>query len=211
VRDLLSSILPTYCGDDGKGAVPKQVIRFLNNADNRSLIRGVIAAGNSNFGETFGLAGNVISDKCRVPYLYRFELLGTDEDVANVIRWIGTILDVSTLERPLKATETAIDYHALNAMLNLYDDEGKIQLDKDRLAAKQYFLQHVNQNTVFFHNLREKLDYLVTEGLLRARGSRPVFVQLRARSVRSRLCEEVPLPDLPRGVQVLHQLHAEDL
>jgi protein involved in ribonucleotide reduction len=78
-------ILPTYCGDDGKGAVPKQVIRFLNNADNRSLIRGVIAAGNSNFGETFGLAGNVISDKCQVPYLYRFELLGTDEDVANVI------------------------------------------------------------------------------------------------------------------------------
>lgn len=57
-----------------------------------------------------------------------------------------------------------LDYHALNAMLNLYDDEGRIQLDKDRMAAKQYFLQHVNQNTVFFHNLREKLDYLVTEG-----------------------------------------------
>ncbi|MBX4927550.1 class 1b ribonucleoside-diphosphate reductase subunit alpha [Rhizobium binae] len=66
-------------------------------------------------------------------------------------------------ERPVKAAET-LDYHALNAMLNLYDDEGRIQLDKDRLAAKQYFLQHVNQNTVFFHNLREKLDYLVTEG-----------------------------------------------
>lgn len=66
-------------------------------------------------------------------------------------------------ERPLKAAEM-LDYHALNAMLNLYDDEGRIQLDKDRMAAKQYFLQHVNQNTVFFHNLREKLDYLVTEG-----------------------------------------------
>nr|KIU70555.1 ribonucleotide-diphosphate reductase subunit alpha [Brucella anthropi] len=49
-------------------------------------------------------------------------------------------------------------------MLNLYDDEGKIQLDRDRQAARQYFLQHVNQNTVFFHNLREKIDYLVTEG-----------------------------------------------
>lgn len=85
VREPFVLILPTYCGDDGRGAVPKQVIRFLNNADNRSLIRGVIAAGNSNFGETFGLAGNVISDKCKVPYLYRFELLGTDEDVANVI------------------------------------------------------------------------------------------------------------------------------
>jgi len=57
-----------------------------------------------------------------------------------------------------------LDYHALNAMLNLYDDEGKIQLDRDRQAARQYFLQHVNQNTVFFHNLREKLDYLVAEG-----------------------------------------------
>ena len=60
--------------------------------------------------------------------------------------------------------EQALDYHALNAMLNLYDDEGRIQFDMDRQAAHQYFLQHVNQNTVFFHNLREKLDYLVTEG-----------------------------------------------
>ncbi|MDI2099581.1 class 1b ribonucleoside-diphosphate reductase subunit alpha [Klugiella sp. YN-L-19] len=54
-----------------------------------------------------------------------------------------------------------LDYHALNAMLNLYDIDGKIQFDKDREAAKQYFLQHVNQNTVFFHSLKEKLDYLV--------------------------------------------------
>ncbi len=68
-------------------------------------------------------------------------------------------------DKPAKAPEiTALDYHALNAMLNLYDEQGRIQLDKDRMAAKQYFLQHVNQNTVFFHNLREKLDYLVTEG-----------------------------------------------
>ncbi|MFE6920888.1 class 1b ribonucleoside-diphosphate reductase subunit alpha [Nocardia sp. NPDC057663] len=56
-----------------------------------------------------------------------------------------------------------LDYHALNAMLNLYGPDGKIQFDKDREAAHQYFLQHVNQNTVFFHNLDEKLDYLVKE------------------------------------------------
>lgn len=54
-----------------------------------------------------------------------------------------------------------LDYHALNALLNLYDDNGKIQFDKDRQAARQFFLQHVNQNTVFFHNLKEKIDYLV--------------------------------------------------
>ncbi|MGQ4497001.1 ribonucleotide reductase N-terminal alpha domain-containing protein, partial [Dermabacteraceae bacterium P13101] len=54
-----------------------------------------------------------------------------------------------------------LDYHALNAMLNLYGEDGKIQFDKDRLAAREYFLQHVNQNTVFFHTLEEKLDYLI--------------------------------------------------
>ncbi|GEO83364.1 MULTISPECIES: class 1b ribonucleoside-diphosphate reductase subunit alpha [Alphaproteobacteria] len=73
-------------------------------------------------------------------------------------------MDTLTHTKTSAPTEATLDYHALNAMLNLYDDEGKIQFDKDRLAARQYFLQHVNQNTVFFHNLREKLDYLVTEG-----------------------------------------------
>ncbi len=60
--------------------------------------------------------------------------------------------------------ESGMDYHALNAMLNLYGPNGEIQFDKDREAARQYFLQHVNQNTVFFHNLAEKLDYLVEHG-----------------------------------------------
>ncbi|WP_066464910.1 class 1b ribonucleoside-diphosphate reductase subunit alpha [Sanguibacter suarezii] len=57
--------------------------------------------------------------------------------------------------------ETEFDYHSLNAMLNLYGPDGEIQFDKDRQAARQYFLQHVNQNTVFFHSLAEKLEYLV--------------------------------------------------
>ncbi|RZI96258.1 MAG: class 1b ribonucleoside-diphosphate reductase subunit alpha [Microbacterium sp.] len=54
-----------------------------------------------------------------------------------------------------------LDYHALNAMLNLYGPDGKIQFDADKRAAREYFLQHVNQNTVFFHSLKERLDYLV--------------------------------------------------
>ncbi len=73
-------------------------------------------------------------------------------------------MDTLTQTKMSAPAEATLDYHALNAMLNLYDEEGKIQFDKDRQAAKQYFLEHVNQNTVFFHNLREKLDYLVTEG-----------------------------------------------
>jgi len=59
---------------------------------------------------------------------------------------------------------TDLDYHALNAQLNLYDENGKIQFEADRQAARQYFLQHVNKNTVFFHDLEEKLEYLVREG-----------------------------------------------
>ncbi|GAA1636202.1 class Ib ribonucleoside-diphosphate reductase assembly flavoprotein NrdI [Georgenia ruanii] len=82
-------VVPTYGGGNGRGAVPKQVIKFLNDEHNRSLIRGVIAAGNLNFGKAFCLAGDIISAKCQVPYLYRFELLGTTEDVTRVREGLG--------------------------------------------------------------------------------------------------------------------------
>ncbi|MGC9449432.1 class 1b ribonucleoside-diphosphate reductase subunit alpha [Cereibacter johrii] len=62
----------------------------------------------------------------------------------------------------------ALDYHALNALLNLYDSEGRIRFEADRMAARQYFLTHVNQNTVFFHSLDEKLGYLLDEGYYEA-------------------------------------------
>ena len=84
-------ILPTYGGGKANGPdpedgsyVPRQVIAFLNNEHNRSLLRGVIAAGNSNFGAEFCYAGDVVSRKCAVPYLYRFELMGTVDDVEAV-------------------------------------------------------------------------------------------------------------------------------
>ncbi|KAF2414519.1 ribonucleotide reductase assembly protein NrdI [Microbacterium sp. B35-04] len=81
-------VTPTYGGGQGrgveKGAVPKQVIRFLNDERNRRLIRGVISAGNTNFGEHFCLAGDIISRKCHVPHLYRLEVFGTPEDVERV-------------------------------------------------------------------------------------------------------------------------------
>ena len=67
-----------------------------------------------------------------------------------------------------EAPSPELDYHALNAQLNLYDAEGHIQFDADRQAARQYFLTHVNKNTVFFHDLEEKLKYLVDEGYYEA-------------------------------------------
>ena len=77
-------VLPTYGGGEGHGAVPKQVIKFLNDERNRSMIRGVIASGNTNFGQAYGLAGDVVAAKCKIPHLYRFELFGTPDDVRAV-------------------------------------------------------------------------------------------------------------------------------
>lgn len=79
-------VCPTYGGGasishQNSRPVPHQVIHFLNDKHNRSLIRAVISGGNSNFGTDFGKAGDVIAAKCRVPYVYRFELMGNDEDV----------------------------------------------------------------------------------------------------------------------------------
>lgn len=77
-------IVPTYGGGPETKAVPKQVIKFLNDENNRSLCRGVIAAGNTNFGEAFAIAGDIIAQKLEVPHLYRFELFGTPDDVTAV-------------------------------------------------------------------------------------------------------------------------------
>jgi protein involved in ribonucleotide reduction len=89
VREPYVLIVPTYGGGNGRGAVPKQVIKFLNDEGNRSLIRGVVAAGNTNFGSAYCIAGDIVARKCRVPHLYNFELLGTTEDVLRVREGLG--------------------------------------------------------------------------------------------------------------------------
>ena len=77
-------VVPTYGGGNEGGAVPRQVVTFLNDDGNRALIRGVIAAGNTNFGKAYCIAGDIVSAKCGVPYLYAFELMGTQRDVERV-------------------------------------------------------------------------------------------------------------------------------
>lgn len=91
-------VVPTYGSGQPSTAVPKQVIFFLNDPHNRALLRGVITAGNTNFGEHYCLAGPVIATKCQVPELYRFELLGTQQDVERVAQgladfWAYTLRD----------------------------------------------------------------------------------------------------------------------
>ena len=77
-------VVPTYGGGEARGAVPKQVIKFLNIKHNRDLIRGVVSGGNTNFGAGYCVAGDIIAAKCSVPHLYKFELMGTDQDLTIV-------------------------------------------------------------------------------------------------------------------------------
>lgn len=89
VDDPYVLVVPTYGGGAAlvghKGnAVPIQVKKFLKDEVNRSLCRGVIASGSTNFGPDFGRAGDEIEHKLGVPYLYRYELAGTPEDVEAV-------------------------------------------------------------------------------------------------------------------------------
>lgn len=77
-------VVPTYGGGRGEGAVPKQIVRFLNDETNRNHCKAVIAGGNINFGEHYCLAGKIISSKLQVPYLYSFEMMGMPRDVLRV-------------------------------------------------------------------------------------------------------------------------------
>ena len=92
-------IVPTYGGgNDGMGRdtsyVPKRSSKFLNNdaqqgADPRRdrgrqhQLRRILSV----LQETSSLS------KCRVPYLYRFELMGTAEDVERVRAGLGQFWD----------------------------------------------------------------------------------------------------------------------
>lgn len=110
VNEPYCLICPTYGGgvSINGGAprpVPPQVIRFLNNKHNRDLIRCVVSSGNTNFGEDYGAAGDLIHEKTGVPYVYRFELLGTEDDVAAVRR--GLLDNAAKLGLPPLDTASA--------------------------------------------------------------------------------------------------------
>jgi protein involved in ribonucleotide reduction len=75
-------VTPTY-GAGSKGYVPKQVVAFLNQEENRVRCKGVIGSGNLNFLGDYCRAADILSAKLQVPLLYRFELAGTPEDITK--------------------------------------------------------------------------------------------------------------------------------
>jgi protein involved in ribonucleotide reduction len=90
-------IVPTYGGGNDVHTIPKQVAKFLNIRNNRDLLRGVVGMGNTNFGDHYCKAAEMISTKTGVPLLYRVEILGTPDDVQQVTErlnqlWITTAI-----------------------------------------------------------------------------------------------------------------------
>jgi protein involved in ribonucleotide reduction len=77
-------VVPTYGGGADSHAVPRSVIKFLNIRENRKLSVAIVGTGNTNFGEHYCLAADIISAKLNIPVIARVELLGTNEDVKQV-------------------------------------------------------------------------------------------------------------------------------
>jgi protein involved in ribonucleotide reduction len=88
-EELLASneyviFVPTYGGSSDSHNVPRQVKKFLKNEKNVNLLRGVVGFGNTNFGETYCRAAEIISQKFKVPLIAKIEIFGTQEDVEKV-------------------------------------------------------------------------------------------------------------------------------
>ena len=83
--------VPTYGGGSEASAIPRQARRFLNVPENRELLRGVVGFGNTNFGEHFCKAADLISRKTGVPVIAKVEIFGTQDDVERVKERLGLL------------------------------------------------------------------------------------------------------------------------
>ena len=91
VTDKYVLMVPTYGGGNEDSAIPRQVRKFLNIPNNRALLRGVVGFGNTNFGEHFCKAAEIISQKTGVPVIAKVEIFGTEDDVNKVKGRLGLL------------------------------------------------------------------------------------------------------------------------
>lgn len=92
VRSDYVLLVPTYGGGSEGHAIPRQVRSFLNEEANRKRLKAVVGFGNTNFGEHYCKAADMIAAKTGVPILGRVEIFGTEEDV-NTIKERLAMLD----------------------------------------------------------------------------------------------------------------------
>ena len=92
VQNQYVLFVPTYGGGSEGHAIPRQVRSFLNVASNRDKLVGIVGLGNTNFGEHYCKAADLIADKTGVPIIGRVEIFGTEHDV-NTIKERLAMLD----------------------------------------------------------------------------------------------------------------------
>lgn len=78
---------PSYGSPRTKGHTPKPVVEFLKT--NHEHMVGVLASGNTNFGEDYCKAGYNISRRFQVPLLWRIDLRGNTDDIDTIDRGIA--------------------------------------------------------------------------------------------------------------------------
>lgn len=88
-------VVPTYGGGSEGHAVPRQVRAFLSKPENRELLRGVIGTGNTNFGEHYCKAAELISAKMGVPIVAKVEIFGTPEDIDKITERLEMLNDTT--------------------------------------------------------------------------------------------------------------------
>lgn len=86
-------VLPTYGGGSDGHAIPKSVREFLNIKSNRDNLRGVIGTGNTNFGEHYCKAAEMICEKTGAPLIAKVELLGTEADIRIIKERLRLLYD----------------------------------------------------------------------------------------------------------------------
>lgn len=77
-------ILVTYTINFGQ--IPESTEKFLQVYHSKMI--GVSSGGNKNWGRTYAIAANKISEQYKVPIISKFELQGTDVDVKNFIEGV---------------------------------------------------------------------------------------------------------------------------
>lgn len=96
-------VVPAYGGGDVKKSVPKPVIFFLNDPENRALCRGVVGMGNKNFGVHYLISAKVVAQKLDVPLLMGAELMGSQESISSLRDGLADFFDI--IERDCKQGE----------------------------------------------------------------------------------------------------------
>lgn len=80
-------IIVTYTS--GFGEIPLEVEQFCEN--HQSQIKYIIASGNRNWGKLFANSGALLAKRYNAELLYKFELSGSQVDLANIHVLLQTI------------------------------------------------------------------------------------------------------------------------